>query len=145
MSDDGAFNDVKFGSHIEHAFHALALDEKRGWFSPTMWESAERMDIMKQDGNRCFEQCWMVGDHSNVGGSWEDQRLADLSLAWMMSRYASLGVKFDQNYIYDEFRKNQKFIMAEAAKDKLPREPRVRRWGEGLLTCNPAMTHDPLD
>ena len=127
LSGDSAFHDVKYGDHIENAFHALALDEKRGYFFPTLWESTKHRDLDH------FEQCWMVGDHSNVGGSWDDQQLADISLTWMMSKYASLGAKFNVNYIYDEFVKYQKFVEKEATKSK---EPKVRQWGEGSTTCS---------
>jgi len=33
-----AFYDTSLGNCIEHAFHALALDERRSSFSPTIWE-----------------------------------------------------------------------------------------------------------
>ena len=112
---------MKFGDHIEHAYHALALDEKRGFFSPTLWESGNELDCHH------FEQCWMVGDHSNVGGSWDDQQLADISLAWMMSRYESLGVKFNQRYVYDQY---VKYKTANKA----------RGWGEGQSICSPTVS-----
>ena len=87
-----------------------------------MWESKEPRDYSQ------FEQCWMVGDHSNVGGSWENQQLADISLAWMMSRYETLGAKFNQSYLYDEFVKNKRYF---EGKSKGPNKPEVRQWGEG--------------
>ena len=63
----------------------------------------------------------MPGDHSNVGGSWDDQQLADISLAWMMSRLESLGVKFDEAYLYREFQKFQNLYSGQLQ----------RQWGEG--------------
>ena len=35
-----AFYDTSLGNCIEHAFHALALDERRASFQPTIWEKS---------------------------------------------------------------------------------------------------------
>ena len=111
MVGDSAFHDVTLGEHIEHAYHILSLDESRGKFEPTLWEIPHPKNLEK------LEQCWMPGDHSNVGGSWPDQQLADISLAWMMSRFEKLGVKFKVDYLYDEFLKS---------------ESNGNQWGEGV-------------
>ncbi|EIM79463.1 uncharacterized protein STEHIDRAFT_69453 [Stereum hirsutum FP-91666 SS1] len=66
---------------IENAFHALALDECRGPFTPTMWYLPT-----DKDAANCInlKQTWFPGVHSNVGGGYPDQALADLSLSWMI-------------------------------------------------------------
>lgn len=80
---------------IEHAFHALALDECRGPFTPTLWylpdddEAAETIDL---------RQCWFPGVHTNVGGGYPDQAIADLTLAWMVDLCRPF-LDFDQRYI----------------------------------------------
>ena len=101
----------------------LALNEKRGRFGPTLWDDTDRE---RKIGD--FEQCWMAGDHSNIGGSWDDQQLADIALAWMMSRLHALGVKFDDSYLYRETIK-----FKEYTKKSYPRiaEMNPRQWGEG--------------
>ena len=110
----------------------LSLDEKRAYFEPTLWEVCEKPRPLKS-----FEQCWMPGDHSNVGGSWDDQQLADISLAWMMSRLESLGVKFDEAYLYREFQKFQRIDQARwVEKQRNERSDPTsklypRQWGEG--------------
>ena len=99
------FHDVKLGDHIENAFHMMALQEHRFYFDVTLWESKD-----KKRSPANFEQCWMAGDHSNVGGSWYDQQLSDISLAWMTSRFEALGVKFDQTYLCSEILKFKIFV-----------------------------------
>ncbi|KIK54083.1 hypothetical protein GYMLUDRAFT_1024368 [Collybiopsis luxurians FD-317 M1] len=80
---------------IKHAFHALALDECRRPFSPTMWylpkdtEAAKSIDL---------QQCWFPGVHTNVGGGYHDQAIADLTLAWMIDRCRPF-LDFDSKYI----------------------------------------------
>ena len=115
----------------------LSLNEKRLYFEPTLWACEEPRKLKN------FEQCWMPGDHSNVGGSWDDQQLADISLAWMMSRLGSLGVKFDQAYLYREFAKFNNYVKSRVpklnegkdlinAKDPVYSEKlEPRQWGEG--------------
>jgi len=68
------FYDTNLGT-IRHAFQALALDEHRRPFSPAVWER-HRTD--KTD----LRQVWFPGSHSNVGGSYDDQEMANITLAW---------------------------------------------------------------
>ena len=85
-----------------------------------------------------LEQCWMAGDHSNIGGSWDDQQLSDICLAWMMGRFEKLGVKFDQTYLYGEFLKFKDYNKNIAPylpydywqNDPYKKDP-PRQWGEG--------------
>lgn len=102
----------------------MALNEKRGYYRPVLWESPKK--VLPYD---VFEQCWLVGDHSGVGGSWPDPQTADLALAWMMSRFDKLGLKFNASYLHDEFLKYKKYVKANY-KQGAPFSP--RQWGEGV-------------
>jgi uncharacterized protein (DUF2235 family) len=64
-------------SAIRHAFQALALDEQRAPFTPALWER-RHMDKTNVD----LRQVWFPGAHSNVGGGYNDQEIANISLAW---------------------------------------------------------------
>ncbi|KIW97384.1 uncharacterized protein Z519_02776 [Cladophialophora bantiana CBS 173.52] len=73
------FYDTTLHPCIENAFQALALDERRAPFTPALWE--------KRDNHTTnLVQCWFPGVHSNVGGGYDDQELADITLAWMISK-----------------------------------------------------------
>ncbi|KAI4220853.1 MAG: hypothetical protein L6R36_007317, partial [Xanthoria steineri] len=124
--NDLVWHDTTLGKHIEHGYHILSLDERRGYFRPELWECP---DIPRSLEN--LEQCWMAGDHSDIGGSWDDSQLADISLAWMMSRFDALGVKFDQTYLYDEYKKLNKYIKARGKAEAYPAHMSPRQWGEG--------------
>src|SRR5262245_1009803 len=86
------FHDVTLGAIVDNAFHALALDERRAAFTPTLWSTPTRPA-------QRVEQVWFVGDHSDVGGGHEDApigaRLADIPLAWMAGRARELGLELD--------------------------------------------------
>ena len=76
---DYEFYDTRLHPCIENAYQALALDERRAPFSPALWEKRE-------NNTTNLVQCWFPGVHSNVGGGYEDQELADITLAWMISK-----------------------------------------------------------
>lgn len=84
---------VLIDSGIENAFHALALDEYRHPFTPTLFFQPDEMedDFLHRDDVKKIniQQCWFPGVHTNVGGGYPDQHLADLTLAWMVDRCSS--------------------------------------------------------
>ncbi|KAG5999701.1 hypothetical protein E4U21_006427 [Claviceps maximensis] len=84
------WHDTALSDRIEHAFQALALDETRASFSPAVWERPRR-DRLNTD----LRQVWFPGNHGNCGGGWDDQGIANCSLAWMMDQFTSVGVEFD--------------------------------------------------
>ena len=73
--------DTRLSSAVTHAFHALALDERRSPFSPAIWER-------DPGSTTTLKQVWFPGAHSNVGGSYDDEGTANITLAWMMDQLA---------------------------------------------------------
>jgi len=71
------FYDTNLSGTIKHAFQALALDEQRAPFSPAVWE---RNNMQKTTID--LRQVWFPGAHSNVGGGYDDQEIANIALAW---------------------------------------------------------------
>lgn len=92
------FHDVQLDDKVQVALHAVAIDEKRSAFAPTLW-------VRKKDGppppaGQTVEQVWFSGVHSNVGGSYADAGLSDIAFDWMIKRVHELtGLEFDQDYI----------------------------------------------
>lgn len=92
------FNDVQLSPQIDVALHALAIDEKRGPFQPTLWEYEEGERTLP--AGQVVEQVWFPGVHSNVGGSYTDTGLSDIALQWMVRRVQTLtALDFDQDYL----------------------------------------------
>ena len=84
--------------HIEHGFHALAIDEHRRAFEPTLWTVSTPKD---PNGPRAaprtiasVEQRWFVGAHGNVGGGYESDLLAQAPLRWMTTKASLYGLTF---------------------------------------------------
>lgn len=85
------FHDVKLSSYVRHAYHALAVDEKRLLFSPTTWEKSST--VKETTGHpQQLEQRWFTGVHSNVGGGYADCGLSNLSLQWLFDKAADTGL-----------------------------------------------------
>jgi hypothetical protein len=87
------FADTRLGPHIRHARHALALDEARGPFTPTLWANADEVD--GTDG-RTVKQMWFAGDHCGVGGGYVERGLSDLALGWMIDEARACGLTFHE-------------------------------------------------
>ncbi len=80
------FHDVTLSSKVDHAFHALAIDEKRWSFPASVWPYPNHKD------NETVEQVWFAGNHANIGGGYSDRSLSDIALDWMISRIEEKGL-----------------------------------------------------
>jgi len=106
---------------IQHCCHALAMDEHRSSFNHTPlrafigndYSEQERMRGAGDDQqigeaadpaaqhwqrtmamwNRKIEQRWFVGAHSNIGGGYEDNRLTETPLCWILDGARTAGLK----------------------------------------------------
>ncbi|KAF8646898.1 hypothetical protein AX16_007047 [Volvariella volvacea WC 439] len=87
--------DNSLNEGIKHAFHALALDEYRGPFTPTLWHLPDDPSVAKSID---LQQCWFPGVHTNVGGGYADQALADLTFGWMIDLCRPF-LDFDRDYL----------------------------------------------
>jgi len=86
------FHDVRLGPHIQNAFHAMAIDERRKAFEPTLWERPKGWTGQ-------LEQAWFCGVHCNVGGGYKPDGLANEALHWIVEKAEGLGLEFDVDAI----------------------------------------------
>jgi len=98
------FHDVRLSSIILSAYHALAIDERRWPFRPTLWELNDAhkqriADACARGEISPYEERWFPGVHSNVGGGYPESGLADCALAWMIDRAGHHGLNFDTSDI----------------------------------------------
>lgn len=111
------FVDTKIEPHIENCFQALALDERRRTFQPTVWEKPQ-----DQEWPLRMKQCWFPGVHSDIGGSYSEDDLANLTLTWMISQLSPF-LAFDTSYVVQQNRTT----MERHMRDGKP----MREWGLG--------------
>jgi uncharacterized protein (DUF2235 family) len=84
-----SFHDTTLSSHVRFAYHALAIDERRGPFKPTLWQQQEHAT------EQTLEQVWFAGVHCDVGGGYSDPALAEIPLLWMVERARVSGLVFE--------------------------------------------------
>ena len=87
------FYDTSLGRVIEHAYHAVAIDEQREDYQVTLWEAVHPA------GTREVEQRWFPGAHANVGGGYEDDLLPDPPLTWIAEKAIGHGIEFSNTFL----------------------------------------------
>lgn len=87
------FHDVTLSSTVKNAYHALAIDERRALFAPTLWKKSKTV-LNNPDHEQKLEQRWFAGVHSNVGGGYADCALSNITLEWLMTKAESIGLCF---------------------------------------------------
>jgi uncharacterized protein (DUF2235 family) len=88
------FHDLRLGAHIDAAYHAVAIDEKRFDFQPALWDESSKQP------SQVLEQCYFAGVHSDVGGGYDDDcGLANITLRWMAERAVDNGLTIDMSQI----------------------------------------------
>lgn len=86
------FHDTDLSPLVSHAYHALALDERREAFNPTFWTLPE-----KASDRLTLEQLWFPGSHADVGGGSEATGLSDTALDWMQGRAVAAGLSLRED------------------------------------------------
>lgn len=87
-----AYHDVGLNPQVENACHAMALDERRKPFAVNLF-------TRPAGWGGTLEQAWFAGVHSDVGGSYRPDGLANEALHWMVERAERLGLAFDDPYL----------------------------------------------
>ena len=86
------FHDVELSGSVHNAYQALAVDERRGPFRPSLW-------MHKPKEGQTIEQVWFAGVHVDVGGGYREGGLSDLTFAWMKSKAEACGLVLDGAYV----------------------------------------------
>jgi uncharacterized protein (DUF2235 family) len=88
------FHDTTLSRYVLNAFHAIAIDERRGPFKPTLW-------VQNKDGaaNQRLEQVWFSGVHCDVGGGYLEPGLSEIPLLWMAEKARSCGLVFKPDHL----------------------------------------------
>lgn len=92
------FHNTRLSAIYEHAYHALALDEHRADFAPTLWTRFTPTEPDPPGKRRVrptiVEQRWFAGAHANVGGGIAGDDMPQLPLAWLMQKAGDLGLAY---------------------------------------------------
>lgn len=91
------FHNHKLSSIIEHARHAIAIDEPREAFKVEPMQQGE-----SEKKTQTLKQVWFPGNHGCVGGGDEKYKgFSDAALEWMMHEAQELGLALKPEFIPD--------------------------------------------
>jgi hypothetical protein len=116
---DNSFHDTRLGRNIRTARHALAMDEMRESFQPTLWTDVPADADVKQ--------LWFPGVHSDVGGGYQQTGLSDGALQWMLEEAEHAGLMIRQG-VEDQIKPNALDILHDSCEgffSMLPTQPRA--------------------
>jgi len=90
------FLDTDLMINDTHAYHAMAIDEHREAFAPTLWTRTVRqgVDAYPDRDLAHVEQRWFLGAHCDVGGGYADGLLSQIPLNWLLGKARLHGLQF---------------------------------------------------
>ncbi len=92
-----AFHDTTLSGMVGAARHAVAIDERRRTFPPTLWDNLAAMNAAA--GAARYAQRWFPGDHGAVGGGGPVTALSDDALVWVAEGAAATGLALDREAV----------------------------------------------
>ncbi|WP_166266690.1 DUF2235 domain-containing protein [Marinobacter caseinilyticus] len=84
------FHDTEPSKIVQHARHAVSIDENRKDFEPTLWDLKPGLDL---------KQVWFAGVHSDVGGGYRHNGLSTVALDWMIREASAAGLVFESHML----------------------------------------------
>jgi uncharacterized protein (DUF2235 family) len=93
------FHDTSLSSFVKSARHAVAINERRKDFEPTLWDNVPAMNkaagAKDEAVDAPYQQKWFPGVHGAVGGGGERRGLSDQALNWILDGARNMGLEFD--------------------------------------------------
>lgn len=83
------FHDLEPSSIVQHARHAVSIDEDRVDFEPSLWSPKAGLDLL---------QVWFCGVHSDIGGGYAESGLSCCAAKWMLNEAKKFGLGFEAHY-----------------------------------------------
>lgn len=84
------FHDTALSRAVDSARHAVAIDEKRKAFAPTLWSNVDAFNTPGAPAR--VAQAWFPGDHGGVGGSDVSRGLSNCALLWVLEGAEAAGL-----------------------------------------------------
>ncbi|GAM40357.1 hypothetical protein TCE0_038r12648 [Talaromyces pinophilus] len=126
-----AFHNTNLSKNVDYAFQALAVDEKRLTFSPTIWHKSPDAPV------KDLQQCWFPGVHSNIGGqasdprsAGDDEEIGDITFAWMVDNLSGM-LTFEDTAIEQLIKQHHEALVENNARSNV-----INSWGCGPIISN---------
>lgn len=86
------FHDPELSSHVACARHAVAIDERRPAFRPTLWTNLDKLNAGRSGPDAPYQQQWFPGVHGAIGGGGIDRGLSSHALLWVLDGAPGLAL-----------------------------------------------------
>lgn len=97
-----AFHDAALSRMVRAARHAVAIDERRRLYPPTLWDNIDALNGPEVTGDeRPYRQEWFPGVHSVLGGSGPVPALSAFSADWVVAGARDLKLEFDRTALQE--------------------------------------------
>lgn len=92
-------HDTQLSDLVEAGRHAVALDERRVHFMPTLWRNIRELNVAKDHDpysvSAPYQQKWFAGDHGSIGGGGAERGLSNAALHWVLKGAVAMGLEVD--------------------------------------------------
>ncbi|MDZ4307114.1 phospholipase effector Tle1 domain-containing protein [Allopontixanthobacter sp.] len=92
-------HDTQLSQLVEGARHAVALDERRVHFMPTLLRNIRELNVAAGHDpygeDAPYQEKWFPGDHGSVGGGGPERGLSNAALHWVMKGAIDMGLEVD--------------------------------------------------
>ncbi|MFW0794944.1 DUF2235 domain-containing protein [Gordonia sp. CPCC 205515] len=104
-AEEYRFRNKALHPDVRAGYHAIAIDERRRQFKPTLWDAPAP--------NQIIEQVWFAGVHGDVGGGKRVRRssLSEITLAWMVDKAVAHRIQLSSEADYPHL------LMSKASAD----------------------------
>lgn len=93
------FHDLSLSSSVEAARQAVAIDERRRSYEPSLWDNLPKLNEGAAPGTEPYRQEWFPGVHGSVGGGGDVIGLSNATAAWVADGAIARGLEFDMETI----------------------------------------------
>lgn len=141
------FLDTSLHPDVLNAYHALAIDERRQEFPPTLW-TPPATPVPGQ----VLEQVWFAGVHCDIGGGYPETGLSDITLSWMLGKAKNLGLQIadsvwaqyaslDAKYALDQLHESWSLVWGFPKSRTVPSNSSVSN--SFVIRCEYASSYQP--
>ena len=93
------FHDTALSGLVQSGRHAVAIDERRKDFTPTLWSNVDELNRHAgwdpENAHAPYKERWFPGVHCGVGGGGDFRGLSDQALEWVWDGAQSAGLALD--------------------------------------------------
>jgi uncharacterized protein (DUF2235 family) len=90
------FHDTALSRSVQSARHAVAVDERRRTFEPTLWDNVAALNEGAAGEDRPYRQEWFPGTHGSVGGGGDITGLSNAAAVWIAEGAMAAGFAFER-------------------------------------------------